>query len=147
MKLKYLSTVLWSYEALTHFYFFVCYSPHGATLPLRCGPVVVPLGHNPPATSVSPMIFYSTSLSTVPAPIITLIAACAQILLTAIVCRLDYISLVLFRTAALIQPLTISFCSHNVTMKDAGSKLPSLQHPSSQLASLRSIMANQALCD
>lgn len=56
------------------------------------------------------------------------------ILLAAQSARL-YISSLLFIVAALVSPLTTSFCNHHVTMKDAGFKSPSLQHPLSQLAS------------
>ena len=42
----------------------------------------------------------------------------------------------LFIAATTILPLTISFRTHHVTMKDAGFKSPSLRHPPSQLALL-----------
>lgn len=80
------------------------------------------------------LLQYLTPQLIISALIITLRTSETPILSTAPVCLPRYISFLLFIAATLIPPLTISFCTHHASMKDAGFKSPSLQHPPSQLA-------------
>lgn len=69
----------------------------------------------------------------IPAPIITSRTRRTPVRLTACLPAKLYL-FPLFIVTTLIPPLTISSCTHHVTMKDEGFKWPSLQHPPSQLA-------------
>ena len=143
MKLKYLNTVLRYYRALTltPCYLLATWSRPASTWHDSC--VITHAQHlshqrqGPDTKRKCPrttLLQYLTPSLIIPAPIITSRTSELPVLSTAPVRLPGYISFLLFIASTFIRPLTISFCAHHVTMKDAGFKLPSLQHPPSQLA-------------
>lgn len=92
------------------------------------------------------LLQYLTPQLIILSPIITLRTSKTPILLTARLCARLYL-FPLFIVTTLIPPLTISFCTHHVTMKDVGFKSPQFTAPSQPIGLLESIMVDQALCD
>lgn len=140
MKLKYLNTVLQYYRALT---LLPLPTRYGADRPL-CDMIAVPLlMHNICLTKDRAQIQGGNVPHTFTVPYTTANHPCPgnhfedirdANLYRQPVSLPGYISLPLFIATTLIRPLTISFGNIHVTMKNVGFKLPSLQHPSNQLA-------------
>lgn len=66
---------------------------------------------------------------------------------SASVCQIIFVPVIYCHYTHYYCTLTISFCTHHVTMKDVGFKSPQFTAPSQPIGLLESIMVAQALCD